>query len=321
MSPELNSEWRPSASLNNLRVRAGILKKIRRFFEDRSVLEVETPLISQYTITDRHISSLAVSASNGHCYYLQTSPEYAMKRLLAAGVGCIYQICKAFRAEENGHLHNSEFTMLEWYRLGFTHHQLMDEIDQLLKIVLDTSESKRMTYTHLFREYLNINIHESTLSELQQLIQKKGWMTETENLDQDTCLQLLMSHGIEPQLGFESPLFVYDFPSTQAALAKLSQTQPPMAERFELYIQGLEIANGFHELTDSTEQEQRFLRDQQQRQINGEPIPAIDPRLLSALKHGLPHCSGVALGVDRLIMLATAASHIEEVVTFPWARC
>ncbi len=322
MSLELsNQEWQPTASLTNLRIRAQILAKIRQFFAERDVLEVDTPVLGQFTITDQHIISLSVPTPAHGTYYLQTSPEYAMKRLLAAGSGCIYQICKSFRAEENGHRHNCEFTMLEWYRLGYNHHQLIDEMDELLTVVLATPSAQRTSYTDLFQQYLNLNIQTCTDEQLRQVIADAGWMHESIDLfNRDTCLQLLMSHAIEPQLGFEAPLFVYDFPSTQAALARLSQTQPPMAERFELYIQGMEIANGFHELTDPEEQRQRFLRDQQHRQQRGETIPSIDPRLLSALKYGLPDCAGVALGIDRLLMLATQSTHIDQVIAFSWAR-
>lgn len=320
MSHESSNDWRPNAPLENLRLRAKILAQIRQFFAERAVMEVDTAVLGRYTITDRHITSLAVPTAAGN-YYLQTSPEYAMKRLLASGSGCIYQICKAFRAAENGQRHNPEFTMLEWYRIGFDHQQLMDEIDALLQIVLNTKASQRIAYAELFQQYLNIDIHTCTNSALHAQIHRAGWLNEpAERLDRDTCLQLLMSHGIEPHLGLETPLFVYDFPSSQAALARLNNSSPPMAERFELYIQGIEIANGFHELTDPLEQKQRFVRDQQQRLESGESVPAIDPRLLSALNHGLPDCAGVALGIDRLVMLAAQAQHIDEVIAFSWQR-
>ncbi len=322
MSPELNDskDWRPNATLANLKLRAKILGQIRRFFAERQVMEVETPALGRFTITDRHIISLAVPTPGDGHYYLQTSPEYAMKRLLAAGSGCIYQICKAFRAAEKGSRHNPEFTMLEWYRLGFNHQQLMDEIDTLLRTILNTPPAQRVTYNELFQLHFNLNIHTSTDHQLRQHIHLAGWMKETGQLDRDTCLQLMMSHGIEPHLGFEAPLFVYDFPASQAALARLSKTQPPVAERFELYIQGYEVANGFHELTDPVEQEQRFLQDQHQRRQSGEAVLPMDPRLLSALQHGLPDCAGVALGIDRLMLLAASAGHIEEVLAFAWDR-
>ncbi len=313
-APEL---WRPTAPLANLQLRAKILQQIRQFFDDRKVLEVDTPVLGQYTMTDRHISSLKVPTNEGD-YYLQTSPEYAMKRLLAAGSGCIYQICKAFRADEIGQRHNPEFTMLEWYRMGFNHHQLMDEIDRLLQIILKSPCSERISYADLFKQVLNLNIHSCTDQELHTQIQQAGWMENTSHLDRDTCLQLLMSHAIEPHLGQKAPAFVYNFPNSQAALARLNSDTPPTAARFELYIQGIEIGNGFYELTDPLEQEQRFLADQQLRMKQGEQAPQIDPRLLAALGHGLPECAGVALGIDRLVMIAAQANQLEEVITFPW---
>lgn len=318
MSPELNECWQPNASLPNLKLRAKILAQIREFFAVREVMEVETPVLGRFTITDRHITSLAVPTADGD-YYLQTSPEYAMKRLLAAGSGCIYQICKAFRAAENGQRHNVEFTMLEWYRLGFDHHQLMDEINQLIQLILAAAPAQRITYAELFQQHLGLDIHTCRDDQLRQLIHQAGWMNDQDiQLDRDTCLQLLMTHQIEQHLGWQAPVFVYDFPASQAALARLSQATPAMAERFELYINGIELANGFHELTDPVEQEQRFLHDQRERRASGEETPAIDPRLLAALKAGLPHCAGVALGVDRLIMLAAAATHIDQVLAFSW---
>ncbi len=320
MSPESNNlEWRPNASFDNLRLRATILQKIRQFFFERKVLEVETPVLGKFTITDRHIASLTVPTTHHGDYFLQTSPEYAMKRLLSAGSGCIYQICKAFRAAEIGQRHNPEFTLLEWYRINFNHFQLMTEINDLITLILNTPPAEKITYAELFNQHFNFDIHHGLDGDLKNLILQAGWLNFTpDSLDRDTCLQLLMSHTIEPNLGHAAPLFVYDFPKSQAALARLNPTQPNVAERFELYIQGFEIANGFHELSDPQEQEQRFLQDQQQRHELGEPIPIIDPRLLAALKQGLPDCAGVALGIDRLIMLAAKESHINQVIAFNW---
>lgn len=308
----LKNCWKPTASFANLKLRADILAKIRCFFAERSVMEVETPLLEPYTVTDPHIASFSVSTADG-IRYLQTSPEYAMKRLLAAGAGCIYQMCKAFRADEKGRWHNPEFTMLEWYRIGFDHHRLMDEVDALLKIILNTPSAQRVSYAQLFQNYFQLDIHHCSDDRLREKITQAQWLhSSVETLSRDTCCELLMSHAIEPQLGFDAPVFVYDFPPTQAALARLSQTQPSVAQRFELYIQGMELANGFYELSDPVEQEQRFLRDQK----NRVSAPEIDPRLLSALHHGLPDCAGVALGVDRLIMIAASAPCVDEVVSF-----
>lgn len=316
-----NEIWRPSASVENLRLRAQIIAKIRHFFAERQVMEVETPAIGRYTTTDKHINSIAIHDPQQGDFYLQTSPEFAMKRLLAADSGDIYQICKSFRAQEQGSKHNPEFTMLEWYRLGFNHHQLMAEVDELVRLVLDTPPAIRKTYQQLFQQFCGLDIHDCGDEDLQKRIRDQGWMDNVESLDRDTCLQLLMSHCIEPHLGFSEPVLVMDFPKTQAALARLTPTTPQVAERFELYICGNEIANGFHELSDVDEQERRFLLEQQQRRDNNDPVPVMDPQFLAALRHGLPHCSGVALGVDRLVMLAAQSQHINEVLTFPWDRC
>ena len=248
-----------------------------------------------------------------------------MKRLLAAGSGSIYQLGKAFRCEERGPLHNPEFSLLEWYRIGFDHYQLMDEVDALLQNLLGTPPSEKITYAQLFQNYLQLDIHQCSITELRRYICQNKWMelSQVENLDFDACLQLILSHLIEPRLGHAIPTFVYHFPSTQAALAKINASTKdsiPVAERFELYWQGIEIANGFHELTDPFEQKQRFQRDQQKRQQQEAITPEIDLRLLAALEYGIPACAGVALGVDRLVMLAAQAKSIDAVIAFPWER-
>lgn len=308
--------WRPTASLLNLQRRAQILATIRTFFAERNVLEVETPLLGYSTATDPHISSLIVP-HNTTSLYLQTSPEFAMKRLLVAGSGSIYQIAKAFRAEENGRLHHTEFTLLEWYRVGFDHHQLMDEMDALLQQVLQTESAERCTYTEIFQRYLEIDPLLASSEELAQCAYAQG-LIEIQNPDpkDDTFwCHLLMSHCIEPNLGKERPLFVLDFPPAQAALAKIRPGNPPVAERFEVYYRGVELANGYHELNDILEQKRRFFVDNQRREtLNLPQIPA-DPSLLAALAYGLPDCAGVALGVDRLVMLALGASNIAEVMS------
>jgi lysyl-tRNA synthetase class 2 len=328
----INQSWQPTASLKNLQLRAEIFQKIRAFFAERKVLEVETPLLSHATVTDLHLQSFithyhaesqleeseprapasahpsngerSLAAQKSRSLYLQTSPEYAMKRLLASGSGAIYQICKAFRNDgEFGRFHNPEFTMLEWYRPGFDHHELMNEVDELLKAVLNTQPAERVTYSELFARYVGIDPH-----------------TASFDGDRNHHLQLIMNEKIEPHLGRNQPTFVYDFPATQAALAKIRPGNPPVAERFEVYIEGIELANGFHELTDAHEQQQRFHADLLQRQkINYPPVP-IDEHLLAALQHGLPHCAGIALGIDRLVMIAAKAKAVEEVISFPLER-
>ena len=288
-SPNL---WKPTATIETLRQRADLLDRIRTFFKKRRVLEVETPLLSQHTVTDRYIDSFSVEN-----YYLQTSPEYAMKRLLAANSGPIFQITKAFRKEECGRQHNPEFTLLEWYRPGFTHHDLMDEMDQLLGLLLNAQKAQRSTYAELFEKYCGIDplTHDNT-----------------------TELQLLFSEKIEPNL--KGVNFVYDYPAKQAALSKINKTNPLVAERFEVYIDGIEIANGFHELTDAEEQQQRFKADQTYRNENNKLIPEIDTRFINALEAGLPDCAGVALGIDRLMMYLTQKKAITEVIAFDWKQ-
>jgi lysyl-tRNA synthetase class 2 len=320
LNDEDKKNWRPTASLQNLQKRAAILAKIRHFFAERSILEVETPLLCQFGVTDPYIQSFAVPAQDG-VRYLQTSPEYAMKRLLAADSGSIYQICKAFRVEENGQWHNSEFSILEWYRIDFNHHDLMQEVAEFLKSVLDFRPAKYFRYAELFQRYLSLDIFTISDNQLREKIHSLGWLqTPLEKLDRDTCLQLLMTHAIEPHLGQEQPAFVYDFPASQAALARINLSTPPVAERFELYIQGLEIANGFHELKNAEEQKHRFLQNQNVRRKDQTPVLDIDTYFIAALKHGLPDCAGVALGLDRLMMLAGKTDHIQNVLAFSWER-
>lgn len=311
-------DWQPGASAGNLRRRAELLAAIRRFFAARQVLEVETPALGRCTVTDIHLDAFPVTAGAGVDKYLQTSPEYAMKRLLAAGSGPVYQLGKAFRREEVSRLHNPEFTLLEWYRPGFDWRQLLEEVAALVVEVLSLSGRERIaqfSYAELFSTHLNINPHTIAASSLEQLTRETVDVTATE-LSPSDCLQLLMHHCIEPEL--PEFCFVYDYPEAQAALAVVEDNEAgtPVARRFELYGAGMELANGYQELTDPEEQRCRFARDQAQRQQRGLPQVAIDERLLAALAAGLPACAGVALGVDRLAMLACQARHINEVIAF-----
>jgi lysyl-tRNA synthetase class 2 len=315
--------WQPSASLKALKQRAFIIKKVRDFFSERHVLEVETPLLCSTSVTDPFIESIPASYRKGGKiiqFYLQTSPEYAMKRLLAAGSGAIYQITKAFRQGEVGRYHNPEFSMLEWYRPGFDHHALMDEVDALLQYILDYPAADRMTYQALFEKHLNFNPHIASLENLSQCASHHGLSIATDIRERDTWLMLLMSHCIEPKLGFEKPIFIYDFPASQAALARLQTGNPPVAARFEVYVKGMELANGFHELQDADEQQKRFKENNLKRETLGLPSMPIDEYLLAALRHGLPNCAGVALGMDRLIMLETELEHIQEIISFDTNR-
>ena len=313
--------WQPTASIQNLKQRAKIIKKIRDFFAARDVFEVETPLLSHATVTDIHLQSFStqyiLDNQKEKKLYLQTSPEYAMKRLLAAGSGAIFQICKSFRnGGESGRLHNPEFTMLEWYRPGFNHHDLMDETDELLNTVLNTQPAERFTYEALFKHYLAIDPHSSSIDKLKQSAIELGIQIEHDDtLNSDDWLMLLMSHCIEPYLGQNNqPTFVYDFPRSQAALACINNN---IAERFEVYLDGIELANGFHELSDAKEQRHRFESDLIKRTHINYPIVPIDEHLLSALEQGFPNSAGIALGIDRLIMIALKANSIDNVLSFP----
>ena len=312
--------WKPSASLEYLKYRAWLLAKIREFFAERKVLEVETPLMCSTTIPDPAISSITTNfnlVSKSKKFYLQTSPEFAMKRLLAAGSGSIYQICKAFRNDELGRWHNPEFTLLEWYRVDFDLKQLMQEVDMLLQTIVNAPPLCYLTYTELFQKFFEIDPLQASISDLQKLAEQHQitvcW--EASTTDYDTWLQLLLSHVIEPQLGHERPVAIYEFPASQAALSRLSADKK-LAQRFEIYWRGIELANGFHELTDAGEQAARFQQDLSKRHaLKLDDIP-IDNHLLAALKSGLPDCSGVALGVDRLIMLAVQCEHLNQVLSF-----
>lgn len=319
-----NPAWQPRATLATLRKRGALLASIRQFFAERHILEVETPLLSQASVTDPHIHSIPAhfkqwGTENTELRYLQTSPEYAMKRLLAAGYGPLYQITKAFRQGEVGRLHNPEFTMLEWYRIGFDHHDLMNEVAEFLSVLLPTSATPtRSSYSELFMRYLSINPHTTSKEALMQLALERG--IETQGFANETMafwLDLLFSHCIEPYLGQECPLFIYDFPLSHAALARIREEQGcKVASRFELYYRGIELANGFHELQDAEEQRLRFANDLKQRK---EPVQ-LDERFLAALEHGLPDCAGVALGIDRLCMLALEQETIAHVLSFDFTQ-
>jgi len=313
--------WRSVALHDNLRVRAMILAKIRQFFAERDVMEVETPLMCHATVTDPHVVGIPVlfnrlGCANETILYLQTSPEYAMKRLLAMQIGPIYQISKAFRQGEVGRIHNPEFTMLEWYRPGFDHSHLMDEVDVFLQTILHTPAADRISYADLFQQYFSINPHVADVEVLSACAKEKMIPIESNLPDRDAWLNLLWTHYIEPRVGHERPLFLYDFPVSQAALAKIRDEEFPVASRFEVYYKGMELANGFHELQDSAEQLRRFEKDLAQRKQRGQPVIEIDKRFIAALEHGLPDCAGIAMGIDRLVMLALDCKSIAEVITF-----
>lgn len=319
------SQWQPTATREILETRAHILKTIRDFFMSRGALEVDTPLMCHTSVTDPFIQSIpAIFQAQPHAHeyrhYLQTSPEYAMKRLLAAGSGDIFQISKAFRQGEIGRFHNPEFTMIEWYRLDFNHEDLMNEMDELLQLILKKPPAERKSYHAIFMQYLQLDPHQASLTELKNCAQDKTISVAGEINDRDTWLQLLMSEYIEPRIGQDKPCFIYDFPASQAALARIQPTHPPLASRFEVYYRGIELANGFHELQDANEQRKRFEKNLAERKQLGLNTLPIDEFFLSALEHGLPNCSGVAMGIDRLIMLATNSETIAQVLSFDFHR-
>lgn len=319
--------WQPSASIDTLKQRAKIIHNIRQFFAERNVLEVETPLLATSGVTDLHLENLTTTFNGpgfhqGLELYLQTSPEYAMKRLLAAGSGCIYQITKAFRNDESGRFHNPEFTMLEWYRVGFDHFALMAETEALLRQVLQCPAAQQLTYQQAFLQYTAIDPLNTTTAALKAFLKRHNQNDMAECLNTQTdLLQWIFSDFIEPNIGQKTPCFIYHFPAAQASLARLSKADPNVAERFEVYFKGIELANGFHELTDKDEQLKRFEQDNQLRQSHGKSSKPIDRYLLAALEHGLPDCAGVALGIDRLIMLALAQTEIKHSLSFDLHRC
>lgn len=312
--------FRPSAPLAVLRLRARLLARTREFFAARGVLEVETPAIGSATATDPHIESVRCMVS-GDNRFLQTSPELFMKRLLAAGSGPIFQIAKVFRDFERGARHNPEFTLLEWYRLGFDHHRLMDEVDEFLQYVLGTAGTTRESYGGVFQRCVGLDPHRATASELRARAGALGLPEVTSaELSRADWLNLLMAQAIEPELGLAAPHIVFDFPVELAALARIRPGEPPLAERFEVYLRGMELANGYHELTNASEQRDRFRADLAGRRSMGRPEVRADERMLAALEHGLPVSAGVALGFDRLVMIAANARSIDSVLSFSFDR-
>jgi lysyl-tRNA synthetase class 2 len=319
----MNRPWQPSATIDALRRRAGIINRIREFFAERGVLEVDTPSLSHAAVSDPFLHPFAteyVPEGGGQAamLYLHTSPEYPMKRLLAAGSGAIWQLCKVYRNGEIGRRHNPEFSMLEWYRPGFDHHQLMDEVDALVRAVLAGESARRVTYAAVFAEHTGLDIHQCSDADLQSLAAARcGFQGE---LSRDGYLNLLFSECVEPRL--QAPTLVYAFPASQAALARVVEgdDRVPSAARFEMFVKGMELANGYFELTDADEQLRRFEADQAQREALGIAALPIDMPLVDALRSGMPSCAGVALGVDRLVMLALGASTIGEVIAFDAQR-
>ena len=279
-------------------------------------MEVETPALCSTTVTDPSIESLRATDHAGRGWYLQTSPEFAMKRLLAAGSGSIYQITRAFRDAEQGRHHNLEFSILEWYRIGFDHHRLIDDVDGLLDRLLGPRPSVRMTFRDAFARHLDLDPFGADLTEIHDACESRGFASRATAATRDECLDYLLAGAVQPALG-PGRIYLLDFPASRAALAQVRPGPPAVAERFELYIDGIEVANGYHELRDAGELRQRMLDDIEMRRTARRPAPDVDERLLSAHFAGLPACAGVALGLDRLVMLAGGYRELREVLAFP----
>ena len=315
--------WRPSASLEILRLRAAMLARAREFFAARGILEVETPALSAAAGTDPAIEPLstAINGLEGR-RYLGTSPEFAMKRLLAAGSGDIYQICRAFRDGERGRWHNPEFTIVEWYRLGHDDAALMSETEDFLCALLGVdapARAERLTYAAALERHAGVDIWTAGDAQLAAAAAAHG-IDCPAGLDRDARLDLLMALVVGPRLGRGLPTFIVDYPASQAGLARLKPGVPAVAARFELYLDGLELANGFHELTGDREQRRRFLDDLAVRRARGQAEPCMDEHFLAALAAGLPDCAGVALGFDRLVAVAAGAAGLGDVLAFPIER-
>jgi elongation factor P--(R)-beta-lysine ligase len=305
--------------------RAALLAAIRRFFAARGVLEVDTPFLVNHPVSDVHIHSARVTLADEEVRFLHSSPEYAMKRLLAAGSGDIFQICHVVRASERSPLHNPEFTLLEWYRVGYSLADLMAEVETLLRETCATvahGVTERLSYREAFLRALCLDPFCASLPELEDAAGRLGFTRggTRDTVSRDELLDFMMAAHVGPNLGHHGLAFVHAYPASQAALARLNPEDVRAAQRFELYCDGVELANGYHELTSTHEQRARFEEDNAKRRRRGLPVFSIDERLLSALATGLPDCAGVALGFDRLLMLATAAGHIDEVIAFPTER-
>jgi len=313
--------WKPTAAIATLEVRASMLRAAREYFAATRALEVETPTLSAAAVTDVHLASVEASAV-GQRRYLHTSPEYAMKRLLAAGCGDIWQICRVYRDGESGRWHNPEFTMIEWYRLSIDHHALMADVERLITAMMPASRhidrSERLTYREAVQLHAGVDALEDPVQVLVARLESAGVdVPASIRGDRDACLDLIMSVLVGPHLGHDRLTFIHDYPASQAALA---QIRGKVASRFEAYLDGIELANGFHELANGAEQRRRFEQDLEQRRQHGLAAMPMDERFLAALDYGLPECSGVALGFDRLVMCAVGAKHIDEVIAFPFDR-
>lgn len=296
-----------------LKTQADFLAIIRHYFDGQDVLPVQTPLLSRFGATDPSVLNMSVRDEAGDDLgYLQTSPEFAMKRLLAKGSGDIYQICQAFRAGESGPLHQPEFSMLEWYRLGIDHHQLMDDVQNLLSRLINELSWRRVSYASLFQESVGIDPHLASDDLLFTRANLSVDMTDADLQNRSLMLDIIFSQQIQPELPVGEALFVYDYPKEQAAYAKLRDEKPMVASRFELMINGVEIANGYHEVIDTVEQARRHAGERKIRSARAQADIHVDPEFLAALGETMPPCAGVAVGLDRVMMLATGQGSISE---------
>lgn len=314
------ADWRPTARPGALQLRATMLAAARDFFAERAVLEVETPLLCDHAVTELHIDALSAGADNE---WLRTSPEYHMKRLLAAGSGDIYQIGKVFRAGERGRLHQPEFTMIEWYRLGRSVTEVADECCDLIDTLVaradkSTLPRQKLSYRDAFMQTCGLDPLLASAEQIRAtaLRMLPGNPPNIPHEARSDWLDLLAGGYVYPQLGTDTLLIINDYPADQAMLARLNPDNPAVAERFEIFLNGVELANGYYELADASEQADRFAADNIARVESGRPAVSVDPQLLAALHHGLPDCSGVALGLDRLLLLATDSNDLDEILSF-----
>ncbi len=329
-----HDDWRPVAHPTALQQRAKIVWEIRQFFHSRGFAEVHTPTISRDTVVDRYIDPIEIPGAALGCaqatearYFLQTSPEFCMKRLLAAGMSHIYQLGPAYRAGERGQHHNPEFTMLEWYRLGETFEEAVAFLGELADLVLGQfqprlAKSHAMTYQQAFLVTLGLDPLECSLETLVAAAEKLAINLGSNWSDQsrDDWLNLLFAEGVQPRLGLDGPVTVTHYPASQAALAAVSLEDPRTAERYEMFVDGIELANGYHELLSADELESRSLRTLNERRSDGKPDLATDNLLLAAMRSGLPDACGCALGVDRLVMIALGHQTIDQVIPFTIER-
>ena len=320
-------DWRPAASTDVLRARAGMLERIRAYFAAQGVREVQTPVLSASAVSAPAIESIGAEAAPGARLWLQTSPEYPMKRMLAAGFGDCYQVCPVFRDGESGRLHNPEFTMIEWYRLDYGVGEMEHDVDRLLRVACaelrDFRPARAVSYRAAVLDASGLDCHAAGVPDIRAALAARGVEPAAANgWERDEWLDLLMGAVVGPALGHDAPVFVNDYPPGQAALARLRREPDgsQVAERFELYVDGLELANGFRELGDAVEQRRRFEQDQATRRRRGQPERPLDERLLAALGAGLPDCAGVALGFDRLVMAAHRLPTLDAAMAFPASR-